>query len=113
MRLALILVTVGICGLGYTLYSSVFAGKYAEARESQRVEDSLNQLVEHIDAYTQYYERRTWECHTAIKMTEQCMALPEGEQRALLREQMKSYVREFNAYLDTMKPFCKQELNKA
>ena len=106
------LATVGICGLGYAMYSSFVGEKNASARELQRVENSLNQLVDHIDTYAQYYERRTWECHIATQMTEQCMALPEGDQRAMLRKQMGQYVKEFNMYIDTMKPYCTQELDK-
>lgn len=73
----------------------------------------LDQLVEHLHAYTQYYERYTWENYTAIQMTEQCMDMAEGEQRVLLREQMGKYVKQHNMYKDAMGPFSKQELEKA
>lgn len=73
----------------------------------------LEQLVEHLHAYTQYFEKYTWECHTAAQMTQQGMGMVEGEQRALLREHMGKYVKQLNLYKDAMGPFSKQELEKA
>ena len=108
MILGLILATVGICGLGYAMYSS---GKQTN---HPPVEDEmgklLNQLVEHLHAYEQFYERRTWECYNALELSNRCLALDENDERAVLREQLGQCVLEMNTYINAIHPFCQQEL---
>ena len=135
MILGIIIFTASVLGLGYVMYNSKVERADEGSQESQHelhdwymaeqqpsyqppvaeqeVDNMLNQLVEHLHAYEQYYEQKVWECHNCILLTEQCMALPKGsEERLALYEVMKHDVTEFNRYMRVMKPFSQHELDQ-
>lgn len=132
MILGIIIITAGVLGLGYAMYNSTVERKnnnsqelqhdwYVEEQQpdypQQAVEDevdkSLDQLVEHLHAYEQYYEQKVWECHNCMQLAQGCMALePDSEERLALYQIMKHDVTQFNRYLKVMRPFSRNELNE-
>ena len=132
MILGIIILTASVLGLGYAMYKSNVETKDDRAQELQHdsyipeqqpsyspevdegeVASKLNQLMEHLHAYEQYYEHKVWECHNCKQLTEQCMALAkDSEQKLALYEIMKHEVTEFNRYMRVMKSFSQHELDQ-
>lgn len=132
MILGIIIFTASVLGLGYVMYKSNVESKddntqelqddwyiseqqpsYAPEVDESEVANKLNQLMEHLHAYEQYYEQKIWECYNCKQLTEQCMALDkDSEEKLALYEVMKRDVTEFNKYVNIMRPFSQNELHQ-
>ena len=129
MILSIILLTAGALGIGYALYKAKGENGVDNTQELQHdwyiheqqpeisegeAGDLLNQLVEHMDAYAQYYDQKTWENHNCRQVTQRCMDMEAGsEERLALYEVMKHDVTQLNRYVNSVKSFSQNELEQS
>lgn len=126
MRLGLILLAATGLGLGYVLYKINSENtndraqdwdddwySYEQPPVDGEVGDLLNQLVDHMHTYGQFYERKAWETYNCKQLTEQLMAMdPKSEEKPVLYEVMKHDVTLLNQYKNEVGPFACDELQQ-